>query len=394
MSVSVSSNTPHCLPAPTNMHLSVLELTQALIACKSITPEDGGCQQLIAAQLEAVGFETHHLRFEDTDNLWAVHGDSGPVFCFAGHTDVVPPGDLTQWDSDPFQPEIRGEHLYGRGAADMKSGLAAMISAAVNFVTAQPDHSGRVAFLITSDEEGVATNGTQKVIEWLQQRNETIDYCIVGEASSVASLGDRVMVGRRGSLLGKLTVVGKQGHIAYPHLADNPIHHLAPALAALTTIEWDQGNAYFPPTSFQVSNLRAGEGADNVIPGTATAWFNFRYATESSADTLKTRVHDTLDALGFKYELEWRLSGEPFLTGEGELTRAVSAVIEKHTGSPPELSTAGGTSDARFISPIGAQVVELGPINATIHKINERVRVDDLPRLAKLYQDTLAALIQ
>ncbi|MDX5378289.1 MAG: succinyl-diaminopimelate desuccinylase [Halomonas sp.] len=372
---------------------ATLDLAIDLIRRPSVTPEDEGCQDLLIQRLEALGFRAEKLRFDDVDNLWLRRGDSGPLFCFAGHTDVVPPGPLAKWDSPPFAPEIRDGLLYGRGAADMKGSIAAMTTAVERFVAAHPEHNGSIAFLITSDEEGPSINGTVKVVEVLEARNEKIDWCLVGEPSSTAKVGDVIKNGRRGSLSGTLTVYGRQGHVAYPHLAENPIHRLAPALAELAAQAWDQGNEFFPPTTFQVSNLNAGTGANNVIPGEAVALFNFRFSTETTEAELKQRVHDILDRHGLRYDLEWTLSGYPFLTPEGELVEAAVAAIREQTGTDTELSTAGGTSDGRFIAPTGAQVLELGPLNATIHQRNEHVRVEDLDTLSAIYEGILARLL-
>jgi succinyl-diaminopimelate desuccinylase len=378
-----------------------LQLAEQLIARRSVTPEDGGCQALIGERLSALGFECHTLEHgPDTarvSNLWAVRRGAGGVaaklLAFAGHTDVVPTGPLAQWASDPFAPTHRGGHLYGRGAADMKTSLAAMVVAAEEFVAAQPGHRGSVAFLLTSDEEGPAIDGTVRVCEWLAARGERLDYCIVGEPTSVERLGDMIKNGRRGTLSGKLRVIGVQGHIAYPHLAKNPIHLAAPALAELVAMRWDEGNAYFPPTSWQISNLHAGTGAGNVIPGEAVVDFNFRFSTESTPDSLKARLHEVLDRHGLKYELAWTLGGEPFLTPVGGLSEALTAAIVDVTGSAPELSTTGGTSDGRFIAKICPQVIEFGPLNETIHKIDERVEVASLDPLKNIYRDTLLRLL-
>ncbi|TCP14595.1 succinyldiaminopimelate desuccinylase [Crenobacter luteus] len=372
---------------------ATFELTKELIRLDSITPRDAGCQPLMIARLEALGFVVENMRFGDVDNFWARRGTSGPVVCFAGHTDVVPTGPVERWDSHPFEPTVRDGHLFGRGAADMKASLAGFVTAIERFVAAHPDHKGSIALLITSDEEGVAHDGTVRVVDALEARGETIDYCIVGEPTSTDRLGDTIKNGRRGSLSGRLVVKGQQGHIAYPHLAKNPIHLLAPALTELVAEHWDDGNAYFPPTSWQVSNLNAGTGATNVIPGTAELKFNFRFSTEQTAETLKARVHEILDAHGLDYELEWALSGNPFITEPGTLTAAIGAAIEQVTGVTPELSTSGGTSDGRFIKRIAKELVEFGPINATIHKLNECIRVDDIEPLSRVYEETLARLL-
>jgi succinyl-diaminopimelate desuccinylase len=370
-----------------------LQLARELIGRPSVTPDDAGCQPLMRSRLEAIGFRCEDLPFEDVDNLWARRGKSGPLLVFAGHTDVVPTGPRAQWDSDPFTPELREGFLYGRGAADMKGSLAAMISACEAFVADHPAHRGSIGFLITSDEEGAAVNGTVKVVDRLQQRRESIDWCLIGEPSSSLRVGDVIKNGRRGSLNGTLSVRGKQGHVAYPELASNPIHQTAPALADLVAVEWDRGNAYFPPTTFQISNLHAGTGADNVIPGELQLMFNLRYSTELTEEEIRTRVQRILDRHGLDYTLEWRLSGEPFLTPAGELVEAVCAAIREVTGHEAELSTSGGTSDGRFIAPTGAQVVELGPVNATIHQVNECVAVTALDELTEIYRRTLVRLL-
>ena len=377
-----------------------LQLAEQLIACRSVTPDDGGCQALIAARLQAIGFDCHTLmrgpEGARVTNLWAVkRGTSidGKLLVFAGHTDVVPTGPLAQWHSDPFVPTHRDGQLYGRGAADMKTSLAAMVVATEEFAAAQPTHAGAIAFLLTSDEEGPSVDGTVKVCEWLTERGERLDYCIVGEPTSVDRLGDMIKNGRRGTLSGKLRVIGVQGHIAYPHLARNPIHTVAPALAELVAMHWDEGNAYFPPTSWQVSNLHAGTGASNVIPGEAVLDFNFRFSTESTPQSLKDRVHALLDRHGLTYELAWTLGGEPFLTPVGELSGALTEAIHANTGVTTTLSTTGGTSDGRFIAKVCPQVIEFGPLNATIHKIDERVEVASLDPLKNIYRDTLARLL-
>ena len=370
-----------------------LDLARALIRRASVTPVDAGCQDLMAERLAAVGFRIEPMPCGEVTNLWARRGQSGPLFCFAGHTDVVPPGPRADWASDPFDPQIRDGMLYGRGAADMKGSLAAMVTAAEHFVAAHPDHAGSIAFLITSDEEGIATEGTVKVVETLAARGEQIDYCLVGEPSSLEQLGDCLKVGRRGSLTGLLTVHGKQGHVAYPQRANNPFHAAVGALAALCAEVWDQGNAHFPPTSFQIANLNMGTGADNVIPGRLTAQFNLRFSTELTADLIETRVRRLLDAGGFTYDLTWRLSGNPFLTPAGELVAATGAAITVVTGMQAQPSTTGGTSDGRFIAPTGAQVVEFGPRNATIHQVDECVSVADLDQLSVIYQRILERLL-
>lgn len=370
-----------------------LELSLQLLRQPSVTPVDHNCQNIMADRLSAIGFNIENMRFEDVDNLWARRGTRSPVFCFAGHTDVVPTGHLDAWQSDPFLPEIRDGKLYGRGSADMKTALAAMVVASERFVKNHPDHKGSIAFLITSDEEGPSINGTVKVVETLEARNEKMTWCLVGEPSSTSSLGDIVKNGRRGSLNAVLTVKGKQGHVAYPHLAVNPIHTASKALAELCDTVWDNGNEYFPATSFQVSNIQAGTGATNVVPGTMTVTFNFRYSTEVTADQLKTRVLEILDRHQVNYDIEWTLSGLPFLTPVGELVNAARTAIKNVTGTDTELSTSGGTSDGRFIAPTGAQVLELGVLNATIHQINEHVNIDELEPLAEIYEQILVELL-
>tara|TARA_R110000772_G_scaffold243731_1_gene356688 strand:+ start:14672 stop:15802 length:1131 start_codon:yes stop_codon:yes gene_type:complete len=370
-----------------------LALTCELIRRQSVTPEDAGCQALMMERLQQLGFTCTRLRFGEVENFWAVRGESGPLLVFAGHTDVVPTGPESGWDSPPFEPTLRDGMLYGRGAADMKGSLAAMLVACEDFVASHPEHSGRIGFLITADEEGPAHNGTVKVIEYLQQQGEHIDWCVVGEPSSSARLGDVVKNGRRGSLGAVLTVRGIQGHIAYPQLADNPIHRALPALHALTCQVWDQGNAFFPATSLQISNIASGTGATNVIPGELQVVFNFRFSTEVTAGDLQRRTENLLSAHKLDYRIDWHLSGEPFLTPAGNLVQAVVDSIRDVTGLATELSTAGGTSDGRFIAPTGAQVVELGPVNATIHKRNECVIAADLPQLARLYQGVLERLL-
>ncbi|MEN7342069.1 MAG: succinyl-diaminopimelate desuccinylase [Pseudomonadota bacterium] len=374
-----------------------LELTKQLIQRQSVTPDDAGCQILLAERLAGAGFHTEHLRFGDaaspTDNLWARHGQDGPVLCFAGHTDVVPPGPLSDWDSAPFEPEIRDGLLYGRGAADMKTSIAAMTIACERFVAKHPNHRGSIALLITSDEEGPADDGTVKVMETLDARDETIDWCVVGEPSSRDALGDLIRIGRRGSLSGILEVKGIQGHVAYQHLADNPIRRFAPVLDALYQMPLDEGNEHFPPTTFEFVNIEAGTGAPNVTPGRLRARFNFRYSTEWTADSLIERVESLIDGFDIDYDLRWRRSGNPFLTVPGKLTDAVVGAIHRHTGSDTELSTGGGTSDGRFIAPYGVDVVELGPVNASIHKVNEHVKVDDIERLVDIYFDIINDLL-
>jgi succinyl-diaminopimelate desuccinylase len=370
-----------------------LDLTRDLLARRSVTPADEGCQQLIAGRLAQIGFLIEPLPFGNVTNLWARRGRGGPVFCFAGHTDVVPTGPLEEWRNDPFVPAERDGVLYGRGAADMKSGLAAMVTAAEEFVTTYPTHSGSIGFLITSDEEGPSVDGTRRVAEVLRLRGEHIDWCVVGEPSSEVCVGDTIKVGRRGSLSGRLTVHGVQGHVAYPQLAENPVHRLAPALAELVSRTWDEGTEYFQPTSFQVSNLNAGTGAPNVIPGELKARFNLRYSPVQTVSRLKTTVENILRSHGVRYTLEWYVSGEPFYTVPGVLSDAVAAAVAEVTGALPKLSTGGGTSDGRFIAPLGAQVVELGVVNASIHKVNECVRVADIDALQRMYVNVLRRLL-
>jgi len=369
------------------------ELTRDLLARRSITPADQGCQELIAARLARIGFGIETMSFGEVTNLWARRGRAGPVFCFAGHTDVVPTGPLEEWHGDPFVPALRDGVLYGRGAADMKSGLAAMVTATEEFIATHPAHSGSLAFLITSDEEGPSVDGTRRVAEVLRARGEHIDWCVVGEPSSEVSIGDTIKVGRRGSLSGRLTVHGVQGHIAYPQLAENPIHTLAPALAELVSRKWDEGTEHFQPTTFQVSNLNAGTGAPNVIPGELRARFNLRYSPAQKLTSLKTTVEDILQRHALRYTLEWYESGEPFYTASGRLTDAVAAAVAEVTGVRPKFSTAGGTSDGRFIAPLGAEVVELGVVSATIHKVNECVRVADIEALHRMYCNLLRRLL-
>jgi succinyl-diaminopimelate desuccinylase len=372
---------------------NTLQLAQQLISRQSVSPVDGGCQALMIERLERVGFKAESLRFGVVDNFWATRGQGGPVFCFAGHTDVVPSGPLDEWRTDPFLPVIENGLLYGRGAADMKSGLAAMLTASEAFVGQYPDHRGTIAFLITSDEEGPSVDGTRRVVEVLRERQENIDWCLVGEPSSENTLGDTIKIGRRGSLSGRLTVHGIQGHIAYPQFADNPVHALAPALAELTARGWDNGNEHFQPTTFQVSNISAGTGAPNVIPGELRARFNLRFSTEQTVDGLKVLVEDVLKRHRVKYTLEWFISGYPFLTTPGALSAAASRAVMEQLHIQPKLSTGGGTSDGRFIAPMGAQVIELGVINESIHKVNECVRVADIDRLHSLYRRTLELLL-
>jgi succinyl-diaminopimelate desuccinylase len=370
-----------------------LDLTCDLMSRASVSPTDGGCQALMCERLEALGFKIEQLHFGNVENFWARRGGEAPVFCFAGHTDVVPPGPLEEWKSHPFQPQVRDGMLYGRGAADMKSGLAAMVTACEEFIGQHPHHRGSIAFLITSDEEGPSVDGTKRVVEVLKSRGETIDWCLIGEPSSEEVLGDTLKIGRRGSLSGRLTVHGVQGHIAYPQLADNPIHALAPALAELASRSWDRGNQHFQPTSFQMSNIAAGTGAPNVIPGELKARFNLRFSTEQTIESLQATVERILREHGLKYSLDWFISGYPFLTTPGVLSAAASRAVSEELGVTPKLSTTGGTSDGRFIAPMGAQVIELGVINATIHKANESVRLTDIERLQRAYRRTLELLL-
>ena len=368
-------------------------LTQELIRRRSVTPDDSGCQEVMIERLAAIGFTIERLRFGDVDNFWAVRGDSGPTLCFAGHTDVVPTGPEENWQQAPFDATIVEGHIVGRGAADMKGSLAAMVVACERFVALHPNHSGRIAFLITSDEEGIAINGTIKVIQLLEQRNELPEWCLIGEPSSTAKCGDVVKNGRRGSLGCTLKVKGQQGHVAYPHLADNPVHRAAPALAALASEVWDNGNDFFPATSFQISNIKAGTGATNVIPGEMEVIFNFRFSTELTEQQIIQRTETLLDQHGLKYSADWNLSGHPFLTSKGELVTATVESIAEVTGMNTELSTAGGTSDGRFIAPLGVQVIELGPVNESIHKIDENTNIDDLNCLTEIYQTILSKLL-
>ena len=370
-----------------------LALTRDLIACASVTPEDAGCQSLMMTRLQRAGFSVEPMRFGEVDNFWATRGASGPLLVFAGHTDVVPPGDTEHWESDPFVATEVESDLVGRGTADMKASLAAMVVACENFVSAHPDHTGRIGFLITSDEEGPAKDGTVRVMDTLRDRGEQIDWCVVGEPSSTLELGDLVKNGRRGSLNARLVIHGKQGHIAYPHLADNPIHRAMPTLNALVAEPWDQGNDFFDPTSLQISTIRAGQGVTNVIPGSVEVLFNLRFSTEVTADEIRERCEAILDQGGLTYDIEWSLSGEPFLTEPGALLNAVTGSIEATTGRVPQVSTGGGTSDGRFIAPSGAQVVEVGHVNETIHQINERVKLADIPRLTKIYEGILERLL-
>jgi succinyl-diaminopimelate desuccinylase len=370
-----------------------LNLAKELISRPSVTPEDLGCQDLLIEQLEPLGFKAEKMRFGEVDNLWLRLGDQAPLFCFAGHTDVVPTGPVEQWDSPPFAPTVREGELFGRGSADMKGSVAAFVVAVKAFLKENPNPNGSIALLITSDEEGPAVNGTVKVIETLEARNEKIDWCLVGEPSSTEKLGDVIKNGRRGSLGATLTVIGKQGHVAYPHLAENPVHKAAFALAELTNTLWDEGNEFFPPTTFQISNIHAGTGATNVIPGEMVVEFNFRYSTELNAEQIKQRVEEILRRHGVRHEIQWNLSGLPFLTPEGKLVDAITGAIQEVMGFATELSTAGGTSDGRFIAPTGAEVVELGPLNATIHQVNEHTNVEDLDKLTSIYHATLKNLL-
>jgi len=372
---------------------SARELAEQLIARRSVTPDDAGCQAILAQRLVAAGFRCEEIRCGEVSNLWARHGGGRPLLCFAGHTDVVPPGPLEQWRADPFVPTVRDGKLFGRGAADMKSSIASFVVAAEAYVRDRPDHPGSIALLITSDEEGPSVDGTVRVVERLKQRGERIDYCIVGEPSSVDVLGDTIKNGRRGSLSGRLTVRGVQGHVAYPQLARNPIHLIAPALAELAATEWDRGNEYFPATTWQASNIHAGTGAGNVIPGTLELDFNFRFSTASTEESLKERLESVLRKHGLDFSLQWTLSARPFLTETGELVDAVARAVRAHTGRTPELSTTGGTSDARFIAEICPQIVELGPVNASIHKLNEHIQLSALEQLPRIYLDTLRALL-
>jgi len=370
-----------------------IDLAMQLMACKSVTPEDAGCQQLMIDRLEAIGFQVNNLRFDDVDNFWAVHGDSGDILAFAGHTDVVPAGDDSHWEYPPYTPTIDNDMLCGRGAADMKGSLAAMITAAENFISDQPNHPHRLAFLITSDEEGIAANGTVKVMEHLASINEKIRWCVVGEPSSTETTGDVIKNGRRGSLGLKLTINGIQGHVAYPQLADNPIDRFGPALVEFSNTVWDNGNAFFPATSFQISNLQAGTGATNVIPGTLNITANFRFSTELTVEAIQQRFLSILDKHELNYEIKWHLSGHPFITEHGELIDASMAAIKEVVGIETQLSTAGGTSDGRFIAPTGAQLVELGPVNETIHRVNERVNAAELDKLSLIYQSIMGRLL-
>jgi len=370
-----------------------LELAKSLISQASVTPDDNGCQSIMIERLKKIGFEIRSLKFGDVDNFWATRGNSGPIFAFAGHTDVVPPGNEDAWNTMPFEPTIKNGFLFGRGAADMKGGLASMVTATESFVKENPNHKGTIAFLITSDEEGVAINGTVKVMDYLNENNTKIDFCLIGEPSSTSITGDVIKNGRRGSLNGVIHVKGQQGHVAYPHLAKNPIHFIAPALSDLCSLEWDSGNEYFPATSFQVSNIHSGDGVTNVIPGEAKVMFNFRYSTETTKEELMSKVHEVLDSHKIDYILDWSHSGYPFLTPEGDLVSACISAVEETKEITPELSTSGGTSDGRFIAQEGTQVVELGPVNATIHKVNESILVSDLEDLSRIYSKVLTKIL-
>ena len=370
-----------------------LELAKSLISKASVTPDDKGCQSIMIERLKKIGFEIHPLKFGDVDNFWATRGNGGPLFAFAGHTDVVPAGNEDAWNTSPFEPTIKDGFLYGRGAADMKGGLASMVTATENFVKENPNHNGTIAFLITSDEEGVAINGTVKVMDYLKENNQKIDFCLIGEPSSTNITGDVIKNGRRGSLNGEINVQGQQGHVAYPHLAQNPIHLIAPALSELCKQEWDNGNEYFPATSFQISNVHSGDGVTNVIPGEAKVMFNIRYSTETTKEELKSKVHEILDQHKLDYSVDWSHSGYPFLTPKGELVSACISAVKEIKEITPELATSGGTSDGRFIAQEGTQVVELGPVNATIHQVNESVLVQDLEDLSRIYSKVLTKIL-
>ena len=378
---------------PSYNNSETIKLACDLIKLKSVTPEDAGCQKLMINRLESAGFKTQNLPYDDVKNFWAVHGEKGPTLCFAGHTDVVPAGDENFWSHPPFQPTLDGDFLYGRGAADMKGSLAAMITATERFISAYPEHKGRVAFLITSDEEGPALNGTVKAVEYLKSQNEIPEWCLIGEPSSSVITGDIIKNGRRGSLNGELIVRGIQGHVAYPQTADNPIHKISPALDDLAKEHWDDGNSFFPATTFQISNINAGTGATNVIPGEAKVVFNFRFSTEITEDEIKNRTEKILQKNHVDYEIKWILSGKPFITEEGELINAAKESIFEVAGLKTQLSTAGGTSDGRFIAPYGSQVLELGPVNATIHKVDECANIKELDCLSYIYQRILEKLL-
>ena len=370
-----------------------LELAKSLISKASVTPDDKGCQSIMIERLKKIDFEIHPLKFGDVDNFWATRGNGGPLFAFAGHTDVVPAGNEDAWNTKPFEPTIKDGFLYGRGAADMKGGLASMVTATENFVKENPNHNGTIAFLITSDEEGIAINGTVKVMDYLKENNQKIDFCLIGEPSSTNITGDVIKNGRRGSLNGEINVQGQQGHVAYPHLAQNPIHLIAPALSELCKQEWDNGNEYFPATSFQISNVHSGDGVTNVIPGEAKVMFNIRYSTETTKEELKSKVHEILDLHKLDYSVDWSHSGYPFLTPKGELVSACISAVKETKEITPELATSGGTSDGRFIAQEGTQVVELGPVNATIHQVNESVLVQDLEDLSRIYSKVLTKIL-
>ena len=372
---------------------NTLDLAKSLISQASITPDDKGCQSIMIERLKKIGFEVHSLKFADVDNFWATRGSSGPIFAFAGHTDVVPAGNEDEWNTVPFEPTIKDGYLYGRGAADMKGGLAAMVTATESFVKDNPNHKGTIAFLITSDEEGVAINGTVKVMDYLKENNQKIDFCLLGEPSSTSVTGDVIKNGRRGSLNGVIIVNGQQGHVAYPHLAKNPIHLISQALSDLCAQEWDSGNEYFPATSFQVSNIHSGDGVTNVIPGKAKIMFNFRYSTETTKEELMAKVHEILDNHKIDYTIDWSHSGYPFLTPVGDLVSACVSAVEETKDITPELSTSGGTSDGRFIAQEGTQIVELGPVNATIHQVNESILVEDLEDLSHIYSKVLSKIL-
>ena len=375
------------------MNSATLQLACDLIARPSITPDDAGCQDMLIERLQAIGFECETMVFDDVTNLWARRGSAAPLLAFAGHTDVVPTGPLEQWHSHPFEPEIRDGMLYGRGAADMKSSIAAMVTACERFIEQHADHRGSIALLITSDEEAIAINGTVRVIETLEARGEKIDWALIGEPSSQSQVGDVVKNGRRGSIGAKLVINGIQGHVAYPHKVDNPIHRAMPALHELARHEWDQGNSFFPPTSFQISNINAGTGVHNVVPGHAEVLFNLRYSTEIDAHNIMETTRAILDKHELDYQIDWSISGYPFLTPEGELVNAAQQAIMQHAGITPSLETTGGTSDGRFIAPTGAQVLELGPVNESIHKLNEHVSIDDLEQLSNIYESMLEKLL-
>ncbi|WP_423063737.1 succinyl-diaminopimelate desuccinylase [Candidiatus Paracoxiella cheracis] len=371
-----------------------LALLKELMSKHSLTPDDAGCQDILIKRLKAANFHIKELPFGNTQNFWAWHGATEPTIVFAGHTDVVPPGPDSQWQSPPFSPTEREGYLFGRGAADMKSGLSAMIVAAENFVAENPNHNGTIGFIVTSDEEGTALDGTKRVVDYLQEHNVKLNYCVVGEASSNKQLGDAIKIGRRGSMHGELTIFGKQGHIAYPHLADNPIHSSFQALQALANHEWDQGNTYFSPTSFQFYHIHSDAGADNVIPGILKAHFNFRFAPIHTAEQLQQQCHNILDQHQLNYKIDWRISGRPFFSGNGKLATVCSEAIQSICNIKPELNTYGGTSDGRFIATTGCEVVELGPVNESIHKVNEHIKIDDVEKLTKIYQRVLELLFQ